>query len=289
MTPSDHPRILLTGASGAIGAEVARQLAADGAHLALSARREGRLHTLADEIAAAGGAHPIVLAADLGRRGEAAELGRRAVEGLGAVDVLVNNAGASMQGLITAIGDSDEAREVFETNVWSPVALAAALAPSMVSRGAGAIVNVGSMVRVSPFPHLGIYAASRAALSLSTQVLDLELRPRGIRVVEVALGPIDTPSSRENRVLAGADEWLDGRPGLGQPSQAATTIVAAIEGTARGIVHHPRVLRWVERLPALGRRYARRTAREADVLDETVRICGSSGSDELLALRGDQG
>src|SRR5919201_717796 len=97
-------RVLLTGASGAIGAEVVRRLAAAGARLVLS-----------------------------------------------------------------------EGREVFETNVWSPLALVGALAPQLVERGGGAIVNVGSMARVSPFPHLGHYAASRAALSLATQVLDLEL------------------------------------------------------------------------------------------------------------------
>src|SRR3954471_13537693 len=201
--------VLLTGASGAIGSEVARRLAARGARLVLSARRAELLAQLADEVATAGAPRPLVAPADLARRGAAAELAAAA----GDVDVLINNAGASMQGLSWIVGDRDEARTVLETNLWSPLALIAALAPAMVSRGEGTIVNVGSMARVSPFPHLGGYAASRAALATVTEVLDMELRPRGVRVIEVALGPVDTPASRENRVLAGGARRLRMRPG----------------------------------------------------------------------------
>jgi uncharacterized protein len=277
--------VLLTGASGAIGAEVARRLARRGARLALSARREGRLTELADEIVSAGGQRPVAMTADLGRPGEAALLAERAVEALGGVDVLINNAGASMQGLTWVAGDCEEAREVMETNLWSPLALVAALAPAMEERGGGAVVNVGSMIQVSPFPHLGHYAASRSALAMATQVLGMELGPRGIRVVEVALGPVDTPGSHENRALAGAAGWLDGRPGLGRVESAAAAIVAAAEERAAGVVFYPRVLRWAHRLPALGHRYARRTARDADLADTAVRLGGSAGDDRLRDLR----
>jgi short-subunit dehydrogenase len=277
--------VLITGASGGIGAEVARTLAAQGARLALSARREQRLAALADEIAATGVERPAVLPADLGERGQATGVGERALEALGHVDVLINNAGASMQGLTWVAGDRDHAREVLETNLWSPLALAAALVPQMLERGRGAIVNVGSMVRVAPFPHLGHYAASRAALATATQVLQMELGPRGVRVVEVALGPVDSPASRENRVLKGADRWLDGRPGLSSVEAAARAIVGAAGGEVQGVLFHPRALRWPHRLPALGRHYARRMARGADLEDETVRFGGSSGHAELRVLR----
>jgi short-subunit dehydrogenase len=259
--------VLLTGASGAIGSEVARKLAGRGARLVLSGRRAERLEQLADEIAGDGVARPVVVQADLERRGDAAALAAQA----GEVDVLINNAGASMQGLSWVVGDRDEARAVLETNLWSPLALIAAIAPAMVRRGEGTIVNVGSMARVSPFPHLGVYSASRAALSTLTEVLDMELGPRGVRVVEVALGPVDTPASRENRVLAGADRWLDGRPGIGEAGAAADAIVAAAGGGARGVTFYPGVLRWAHRMPGLGRRYARRAARHADVSDAAVR------------------
>ena len=285
MAAMDGKSVLLTGASGAIGSATAQRLGADGARLAISGRRESRLASTADQVEAAGGARPVVLPADVGHRGAAPKLAERAVAALGEIDVLINNAGASVQGLAWTVGDRDEAREVLETNFWSPLALAASLTPQMLSRGHGAIVNVGSLARVSPFPHLGHYAASRSALSLVTEVLDLELGPRGVRVVEVALGPVDTPASRENRILAGADGWLDGRPGLGDVGAAAAAIVAAAEGDARGIAFYPRALRWVHRFPGLGRRYARRTAKGADLEDEMVRLGGSAGDRALRGLR----
>ena len=263
--------VLLTGASGGIGAEVARQLGAGGARLAIAARREERLEQVADSIEREGGPRPVVLPVDLARREQAVVLARRALEALGEIDVLINNAGSSMQGLTWLAGDADGAREVLETNLWGPLALTAAIAPSMVRRGHGAIVNVGSMARVSPFPHLGIYGASRAAIAAATEVLGMELRPRGVRVVEVALGPVDTAASQENRVLAGADAWLDGGFGIGEPEAAAAAIVRAAEG-GRGVAFYPRALRWVHTFPGLGRRYARRASRRADVFDETVRF-----------------
>jgi short-subunit dehydrogenase len=263
--------VLLTGASGAIGGEVARRLAARGARLCISARRSQVLDQLADEVAAEGGERPIVLPADLSRRGQAAELAARTLEAFGEVDVLINNAGSSMQGLSWLAGDGDRARGVFEMNVWSPLALIGALAPRMVQRGQGTIVNVGSMARVSPFPHLGGYAASRAAIATASEVLDMELAPRGVQVVEVALGVVDTPASRENRALAGADRWLDGRPGIGNKGAAAAAIVAAVEHGSSGVVFYPRAVGWAHRFPALGRRAGRRAGRHADVLDENVR------------------
>src|SRR5439155_13927128 len=158
-------------------------------------------------------------------------------------DVLINNAGASIQGLTWVAGDRQEARMVFETNLWSPLALAAAVAPQMVARGEGVIVNTGSMVQASPFPHLGHYSASRAALALVTQTMYLELAPRGVRVVEVALGAVDTAGSTENRVLEGGAQWLDGTPGLGKLEEAALALVRAVETDVQGVVFYPRAMR----------------------------------------------
>jgi len=93
-----------------------------------------------------------------------------------------------------------------------------------------------------------------------------------VRVVEVALGPVDTASSRANRRLQGGPEWLDGRPGVGTVDEAAAALVAAVEGPAEGVVFYPRMLRLVHALPGLGRRYARRSARLADLTDTSVRV-----------------
>src|SRR5690349_86990 len=267
MTKLDDKGILLTGASSGIGAEAARRLTKRGARLALVARSEDRLRGLADQIAAAGNLRPAVIRADLGVPGAAAKVAAAAKDALGRIDVLVNNAGASIQALSWVGGDRDEARAVFETNLWSPLELVAAVAPEMIERGEGLMLNTGSLARVSPFPHLGHYAASRAALSAVTDAMRLELEPRGVRVIELALGPVDTAGSTENRILPGGPEWLDGRPGPGKLDHAAQAMVDAIESDRNGVVFYPRVLRWVDALPRLGRRYARRTARNADLAD----------------------
>src|SRR5947208_13833372 len=128
--------VVLTGASSGIGEEAARLLAARGARLALVARREARLRRLSEGLVAAGHGRPLVIAADLAVPGRAAEVAERAGEGLGAIDVLINNAGAGMQGLTWVAGDREQARAVLETNLWSPLALVAAVAPQMIDRGA---------------------------------------------------------------------------------------------------------------------------------------------------------
>jgi short-subunit dehydrogenase len=278
-------RVLLTGASSGIGEQAARILAARGAQLALVARREQRLRQLSDELKASGHTEPAVIPADLGQPGAAAEVAARASEALGEIDVLVNNAGASIHGLTWVGGDRPEARAVFETNLWSPLALVAAVAPAMVERGKGTIVNTGSMVQVSPFPHVGHYSASRAALASVTETMRLELGPRGIRVVEVAFGPVDTAASTENRLLSGGEQWLEGRPGIGKLESAAETLVKAIEGPAEGFVVYPRVLGWVRAFPALGRRYARQAAKRADLTDTTLRTGGSAGDKDIQEAR----
>jgi short-subunit dehydrogenase len=135
--------------------------------LALVARRGDRLRELAAEIAVEGHPEPVVLAADLGEAGRATEVAAQAEECLGPIDVLVNNAGASIQGLSWVAGDCAEARGVLETNFWSPLALTAAVAPSMVDRGEGVIVNTGSMVQV-PRSRISAITRRRARHSRSS-------------------------------------------------------------------------------------------------------------------------
>src|SRR3954452_7782743 len=131
-----NKRVLLTGASSGIGRELAKLLAAHGAQLAVVARREERLRALADEIRAAGHRAPVIITGDLSQRGVAEEVAAAAVKNLGGIDVLINNAGGSVQGLTSVVGDRDEAREVLETNFWSPLALISAVAPSMIEQRA---------------------------------------------------------------------------------------------------------------------------------------------------------
>jgi short-subunit dehydrogenase len=278
-------RILLTGASSGVGEAAALQLARAGASLALSARRVQRLDALAARIHEATGVRPQILSADLGRRGEAARLAREALRALGGIDVLINNAGTTTQGLTWAAGDGEDPRAMFETNVWSPLALAAELAPAMLARGDGTIVNVTSMVRMAPFPHLGHYAGSRAAVSAISDVMALELPPRGIRIVEVNFGAIRTAAAHEVAQIAGIEPWFKGGPGMGSAEKAAQVLVKAADAERSGALFYPAALKWVFRFPALGRRFSRRVSKHADLNDTTQRAGGSGGDARSRALR----
>jgi uncharacterized protein len=275
-------RVLVTGASSGIGRELARQVAAEGAVVGVAARREDRLQALVRAIEAGGG-RAIALPADLARRGAAEQLAADAVSALGGVDVLVNNAGTSLHGLQWVAGAGDEARELLEVNYWAPLGLTRELVPPMRERGEGAVVNVTSMIQVSPFPGLGHACSSKAALGIASQVLRMELRGSGVRVVEAPLGVIDTAGSYENRRLPGAERWMKGGP-IGTAEEAARRIVAALRDGHDRVIY-PKRLAIGYALPGLARHYAGRFARHAEPDESILRRTGSAGDPEQRRAR----
>lgn len=282
-------RILLTGASSGIGRELAKALAARGAFLAVAARREGVLDELADEIAAAGGHRPIVLATDLSRRDAARELAERALTELGGVDILVSNAAVGVFGYQWNVGDRDEARDVYETNFWSPLALIQALVPHMRERGSGTVVNVTSLMQLRTWPGLGYYASSKAALAMATESLRLELTGTGVDVMELLPGPVDTEFLAEAREAPGAGHILRNLP-IGTAADVATAAVRALEqGKAR--IVYPKPLAAALYVPMLVRRKAARlvakVAKDIDRDDNRVLRSGSAGDPVAVQARAD--
>jgi short-subunit dehydrogenase len=256
-------RILVTGASSGIGCALAVELAARGAELAVAARRADLLERLADELEAGGSTRPVVLETDLVRRGAAAELADRALSELGAVDVLVNNAGGGVGGAQWVVGDGDAAREAFEVNLWSPLALVQALVPAMRERGNGVVVNVTSTGQAAPLWGMGHYLATKAALATATEVLRLELHGSGVHVLEAIPGPVDTPVQGETRLIPGIESALKGSR-IASPEEIARAIAVAIERGRTRLVR-PRRLRIPYVLPGLGRwRMQRLIARLAE-------------------------
>ena len=247
--------IVLTGASSGIGRALAMALADKGAILVLAARRRELLVGVAAEIDAAGHQRPIVIDTDLSAAGAAESLGKAALSALGgAVDVVINNAGANVTGPQSLIGDSAQARALFEVNVWSPLALTATLLPSMMTAGSGIIVNVTSTVQAVPLPLLGYYGASKAALAQATRSLRLELAETPIRVLEVVPGSTDT-------ALRDIDElpWKSAPPKTLPPVSPKSTAAAVVRGLQRGatrVVYPAYSLAPLE-LPAIGRLVAR--------------------------------
>jgi 3-oxoacyl-[acyl-carrier protein] reductase len=133
---------LVTGASTGIGRGIAKALAAEGVRVAIAARREELLRSLADEIKSAGGKAPVVLPCDLYADDAAATLARAATEGLGGrVDILVNNAGGSRPFNELHVGE-ERWEEAFTLNFHRPRQLAEALVDGMIARGWGRIINI---------------------------------------------------------------------------------------------------------------------------------------------------
>jgi uncharacterized protein len=285
-------RVLVTGASSGIGRELARELASRGAELAIGARRRPLLEELAEEIAASGRSAPAVIEGDLSQPGAARALAADAERALGRVDVLVNNAGGGVGGQVCAVGDRDEAREAFEVNFWSPLALTRALAPGMVERGHGTVVNVTSMAQINTWPGFGVYASTKAALAVATETLRMELADSGVRVVEVIPGPVDTAVQGETRLAPGIDRMLSRVP-LGDAAVLARQVADALERGRTRLIY-PRRAALGYAFPMLSRRDARRSAaRAAKELDPEVRAnlgtlvvrTGSMGDDVARQAR----
>jgi NAD(P)-dependent dehydrogenase (short-subunit alcohol dehydrogenase family) len=181
---------LVTGGTSGVGRATSAALARLGAHVALSGRDEERGNEVVRQIDAADGQAEF-LAADLTDEASARSLAERAIDRLGEMDVLVNNAG------VFPFGPTDETTEatfdsVFALNVKVPYFLVARLAPEMAKRGHGAIINVTTMVAEFGMAGMGLYGASKAALALLTKSWAAEYGPHGVRVNAVSPGPVRT-------------------------------------------------------------------------------------------------
>jgi uncharacterized protein len=222
-------RVLVTGASSGIGWALAKAFAAEGARLALVARRRGRLERLAEEIDGQPERKPVIVAADLSERGQAAQAAKKVTEALHGIDVLVNNAGGAVGGSLWAVADGDEARADFEVDFWSPLALIGAFVPAMRAHGEGTIVNVTSLRQVLAWPSFGQNSAAQAALALATETLRLELMRDDLHVVEVIPGPIDTPIQGPTNLIPGITEAIHDRVGMASPDEISALIVEAVK------------------------------------------------------------
>lgn len=180
-------RVLVTGASAGIGAELARLFAAEGCELILVARRRERLDELAAALTREFGVRCSAVAADLGRpragRDLARELASRGLE----VDVLVNNAGFGNRDSFAA-QDADRQREMIDLNVTELVGLTRALLPAMLDRGRGGVVNIASTAAFQAGPYMAVYYATKAFVLSFTEALSVELEGTGVTATCVCPG-----------------------------------------------------------------------------------------------------
>jgi 3-hydroxy acid dehydrogenase/malonic semialdehyde reductase len=175
---------VITGASSGIGAATARALAGEGAGLALGARRVERLEELAQEL---GGDH-VALPLDVTDRDSSEEFVSRAVDRLGRIDVVVNNAGLALGRTSIADGDDEDDEVMLETNVLGLVRMTRLCLPHMED-GRGHIVNLGSWAGREAYSQGGMYVGSKYAVRALTYVMRRELVGR-IRVSTVDPGMV---------------------------------------------------------------------------------------------------
>lgn len=208
---------LITGGGRGIGAETAKQLAQLGATVVLVARTRAQLEATADEIRAAGG-KAYWFVADVSDEGALREAVQGALGITGNLDVLVNNAG-----FIQAVGpiETSEPSEWWRTlegNLKGLYLTTRLVLPTMLEQGRGQIVNVLSIAAARAFGGLSAYSCAKAAGLMFTRILAKEVRKRGVRVMAILPGAVDT-------AIWGTGEGIPEREKMIRPSSVARLIV----------------------------------------------------------------
>ncbi|ADV84083.1 SDR family oxidoreductase [Terriglobus saanensis] len=178
---------IVTGASAGLGRATALALAAEGASVVVTARREERLRLLVDEI----GEAAAFVAGDASLESTAEEVLAAALQRFGRIDILINNAG---QGNYKQLVDTTAAEydEMMAANVRSGFVFSRAVAPHMIAQNSGQIVFISSVAGLSGAANESVYCASKFAQLGFAQALDAELRPHGIKVTALCPGGIKT-------------------------------------------------------------------------------------------------
>ena len=184
----DGKGALVTGASGGIGGAIARTLHAAGAKVALSGTRVDALDALADEL----GDGALVVPADLSTPDGVTQLASSADDALGGVDILINNAGLTRDGLMMRMKDEDW-HQVLDLNLPAAFRLSRAMLRGMMKKRWGRIISITSVVGVTGNMGQANYAASKAGLIGLTKSLAAEVASRGITANCIAPGFITTP------------------------------------------------------------------------------------------------
>jgi NAD(P)-dependent dehydrogenase (short-subunit alcohol dehydrogenase family) len=174
---------LVTGASSGIGQATAERLASAGYTVYGTSRRGGR----------ASGRTFEMLRLDVTSDASAAEAVTHLMQRKGRIDLLVNNAGFGIAPAGAEESSIEQAQSIFDTNFFGIVRMTRAVLPHMRERGAGRIINIGSVLGLLPMPYGALYAATKHAIEGYSESLDHELRTRGIRVSVIEPAYTNTP------------------------------------------------------------------------------------------------
>jgi short-subunit dehydrogenase len=237
--------VLITGGSRGLGLVMARQLAEQGAKLAICARHADQLQRAEDELRSRG-AEVLALACDLTERTDAERLITEVTDHYGRIDVLINNAGIIQGGPLENMEVRDF-EDAMNTNFYAALYTSLAVLPQMRERRAGRIVNISSIGGKVSVPHLLPYSASKFALRGFSQGLRAEVARDGIQVTTVFPGLLQTGSPR-NTIVKGQHEkeytWFkiaDSLPFLSAAAEeAAAQIIQGLrEGRSEVVITLP--------------------------------------------------
>ena len=213
--------VLVTGASGGIGGEIARRLHASGANVGVSGTRLEPLKALAADL----GERAHVLACNLSDTAAITELPKQASEAMGSVDILVNNAGITRDNLFMRMSQ-DEWQSVLDVNLTATMLLCKGVLRGMMKARWGRIVNISSVVGATGNPGQANYAASKAGMVGMSKSLAYEVASRGITVNAIAPGFIETAmtaSLKDAQKEAILSSIPSGR--MGAPNEIAAAVV----------------------------------------------------------------
>jgi hypothetical protein len=215
---------LVTGASAGIGRELARQLAADGVHLVLTARRADRLAQLAVELRERHKVQVEICVADLTQPQAPREIFNFTQQKNLTIEILINNAGFGVNGDLL-VADEQRLLEMAQVNVVAVLHLTRLFIPAMAQRHSGYVMIVASTAAFQPLPYLSAYAATKAFDLLLAGGIAEELRPHGIRVCALCPGGTTT----EFQEVAGQTARMGG------PKESAEKVArVGLQGLAAG-------------------------------------------------------
>jgi len=224
----DGQVVLITGASQGIGAACAAEFARAGAKLSLTARSEGGLRSAAPSDA-------LLTAGDLTSEETRRVVVDRTLERFGAIDIVINNAGAGLY-LPSWSAPLEEVRRLMELNFFAALGLTQLVVPRMRARRSGMIVNVGSIGGKVPLPWMTLYSVSKYALGALTEGQRMELRRDGIRTMIVCPGYVKTGFQQNARGGKPPESVLRGRRLAITAAECAAAIRRGVERDARTVV-----------------------------------------------------
>jgi short-subunit dehydrogenase len=225
---------IVTGASRGIGEAIARQLVAKGAQVVLAARDIARLEAIQQEL----GEAAFAVQCDVADRAQVSAMVQATLERFGRVEILINNAGIGLSGVIADF-DLDDLERVFAVNVFGVVACIQAVIPPMRAQKWGHIVNISSILGKRAVPQTAGYAASKFALQALSDGLRVEEAPHNIAVSVICPGSTET-DFRDNELQSGS-KLLNERPrvNLKSADDVAAITLKAINRRSREIVVSP--------------------------------------------------